>query len=119
MLIEKIRNFNKALNSFTEYLRGNNNNISAFFTKLPIKFQFTIINHFLVTKHKMGIVILPDSFRIYKYNIHPFDETFMELLAKVDIEDINDTTYENSIIVAFSILHKEINRDNNQLENPF
>ena len=31
----------------------------------------------------------------------------------------NDTTYENSIIVAFSILHKEINRDNNQLENPF
>ena len=100
-------------------LRENNNNISAFFTKLPIKFQFTIINHFLVTKHKMGIVILPDSFRIYKYNIHPFDETFMELLAKVDIEDINDTTYENSIIVAFSILHKEINRDNNQLKNPF
>ena len=47
MLIEKIRNFNKALNSFTEYLRENNNNISAFFTKLPIKFQFTIINHFL------------------------------------------------------------------------
>lgn len=46
MLIEKIRNFNKALNSFTEYLRENNNNISAFFTKLPIKFQFTIINHF-------------------------------------------------------------------------
>ena len=31
MLIEKIRNFNKALNSFTEYLRENNNNISAFF----------------------------------------------------------------------------------------
>lgn len=119
MLIEKIRNFNKALNSFTEYLRENNNNISAFFTKLSIKFQFTIINHFLVTKHKMGIVILPDSFRIYKYNIYPFDETFMELLAKVDIEDINDTTYENSIIVAFSILHKKINRDNNQLENPF
>ena len=43
----------------------------------------------------------------------------MELLAKVNIEDINDTTYENSIIIAFSILHKEINRDNNQLENPF
>lgn len=109
MLLQRIKGQTVALSLLTDYLKKNNNDITTFFTKIPILYQFAMINRWLTFNHNIGIVITPDSYIIYHFEPHPFDKCLLEYLIEVNFENINDDIYELAIRDAFIYLQNKLN----------
>lgn len=107
MLIEDIQCYDRPMRDLIDYLKKHKYDITTFFTKFELAYQYIIINQFLIEEYNMVMMITPKVIGIKEFTPpHLISHTLL-FIEKVDDLILHiDYYYAKLIIESFKHIDK-------------